>query len=197
MTHAPASPSAAPSERAENERDPSATLPPSLPPRPRRSPGGGRAWGAQSPGCPTPGADARSDAKRFWCASPEPGPRPRVPPSLTPRGRPCCLPPPSSPPSPPALFLLKKKKRPSPTPIAAFLPARGGSGRGRTRSKNPPRISSRGVSQKPELCLLLLSGTLPPQYIVKTASGDWQGLPVLSRSFEGPGLGQILGGWRL
>ena len=78
-----------------------------------------------------------------------------------------------------------KKKNKSPTPTAAFLPARGGSGRGCTQSQNRPPISSRRMHQRPELCPPLLSGTLPMSVRSKKLPGDAKSFPDYRGSWTG------------
>lgn len=101
------------------------------------------------------------------------------PPARPAAGRAVCHRPPS------ALLLFKKKKNKSPTPTAAFLPARGGSGRGCTQSQNRPPISSRRMHQRPELCPPLLSGTLPMSVRSKKLPGDAKSFPDYRGSWTG------------
>lgn len=195
MTHAPASPSAAPSERAESERDPSAPPSPSTPPK-----AGCRAGGVHAPACPTPtpNPDKSLNAKLLCCATRGPDPSPRAPPLTGSPGQAMpsatALPPRSSP------YLEKKKKKTArlqpPQPL--FSPPEGAPGVGKRRAKTgPPHQQPRGIPRARTVSPTSLRNT-PRHYTLKTASREFAGAASSPQIiFESPGLGQILGGGKL
>lgn len=145
-----------------------------------------------------PSWQRHSHVNRLGCESVKADLVPREPPSRAPPAWLCFTAP------TPALFLyLKKKKKKAclQPPQPFFSPPEGapGVGEGGARTggspwkmeqEPAPHRQQWGIP-KVRVCLPLPTGTLPQVY--KWPLGDLQGLPVLPRSIEAPGLDQSLG----